>query len=119
MKFDQPLQIGAKGGHGPIRYFVESYQQGKSIKFRFTGPKGFDGYHEFTIEEIGSTKTLLKHNLIMNTKGIAIFTWLLGFRPLHDALVEDAFDKAEMGLGISLEKKGWSGWVKFLRWIFK
>jgi hypothetical protein len=116
MKFDKPLQAGAKGGHGPIRYFVESYQKGKSIKFRFTGPKGFDGFHEFTIEGISSTETLLKHSLIMNSKGIAIFTWVFGFRPLHDALVEDAFDKAEMSLGISSVKKSWSGWVRFLRW---
>jgi hypothetical protein len=49
MKFDRPLCVGAKGGHGPIRYFVEQYIPGKSIKFRFTGPKGFDGCHTFEL----------------------------------------------------------------------
>jgi hypothetical protein len=31
MQFDRPLSIGAKGGHGPIGYFVEEYNPGKSI----------------------------------------------------------------------------------------
>ena len=29
MKFDKPLTVSAKGGHGPIRYFVEEYVPGK------------------------------------------------------------------------------------------
>jgi hypothetical protein len=29
MKFDRPLSVGAVGGHGPIRYTVESYQPGR------------------------------------------------------------------------------------------
>ncbi len=39
MKFDRPLSIGATGGHGPIRYFIEGYKPGKFIKFCFTNPK--------------------------------------------------------------------------------
>ena len=39
MEFDRSLSVGAKGGHGPIRYFVEDYIPGKSIKFRLTGRK--------------------------------------------------------------------------------
>ena len=42
MKFDQPLQPGAKGGHGPIRYFVKSYEPGKNVYFEFTAPAGFN-----------------------------------------------------------------------------
>ena len=45
MEFDRPLDVGATGGHGPVRYFVEEYTPGQSIKFRFTGPKGFNGFH--------------------------------------------------------------------------
>lgn len=40
MKFDRPLALGAVGGHGPIRYFVSSYEQGRSICFTFTARKG-------------------------------------------------------------------------------
>ncbi|MDQ3135435.1 MAG: hypothetical protein M3Q76_11655, partial [Acidobacteriota bacterium] len=29
MKLDRPLGVGAKGGHGPIRYVVEAYEPGR------------------------------------------------------------------------------------------
>ena len=49
MRFDGPLAEGANGGHGPIRYTVESYTPGRSVRFRFTGPRGFDGFHGFEV----------------------------------------------------------------------
>ena len=61
MKFNRPLSVGARGGHGPIRYFVESYEPGRSIQFQFTGPKGFLGHHRFEIEEFTSDKIRLRH----------------------------------------------------------
>jgi hypothetical protein len=45
MRFDRPLQVGAVGGHGSIRYTIEAYAPARSIRFRFTGPPGFIGYH--------------------------------------------------------------------------
>jgi len=30
MEFDRSLGVGAKGGHGPIRYFVEEYTANQS-----------------------------------------------------------------------------------------
>lgn len=33
MRFDRPLAPGASGGHGPIRYTVEVYEPGRSIRF--------------------------------------------------------------------------------------
>lgn len=50
MAFDRPLEVGARGGHGPIRYVVEAYTPGQSIRFRFIGPSGFDGFHGYEIE---------------------------------------------------------------------
>jgi hypothetical protein len=50
MKFDRPLSVGAVGGHGPIRYTIESYKPGSRIQFRFTEPKGFLGSHRFEVE---------------------------------------------------------------------
>jgi len=41
MKFDRPLQVGAVGGHGPIRYTVEAYEPGRRIRFRFTAPRSW------------------------------------------------------------------------------
>lgn len=46
MKLDNGLQVGSKGGHGPIKYFVTDYQPEKSITFQFDMP-GFNGYHRF------------------------------------------------------------------------
>ena len=50
MKFDRPLEVGAIGGHGPIRYTVESYKPGRYIQFRFIEPTGFLGSHRFEVE---------------------------------------------------------------------
>ena len=37
--------LGAAGGHGPIRYRVESYERGRRVRFRFLSPEGFVGTH--------------------------------------------------------------------------
>ncbi|MCP4369826.1 MAG: SRPBCC family protein [Deltaproteobacteria bacterium] len=116
MKFDKPLSVSAKGGHGPIRYFVEEYVPGKRIVFRFTGPDGFDGYHGYDVFELGKDKTELRETLKMNTYGIARLSWPLIFRPLHDALIEDSLCFAELRLNLTPTVPDWSWWVKFLRW---
>jgi len=46
-------------GHGPIRYFVKSYEPEKGIYFEFTGPSGFNGYHGFDIGSIKMKGTVL------------------------------------------------------------
>jgi hypothetical protein len=35
MKLDKGFQVGSKGGHGPIRYFVTDYKKDNSITFQF------------------------------------------------------------------------------------
>src|SRR5438128_791395 len=40
IRLDRALGVGAAGGHGPIRYTVEAYAPGHSVRCRFTGPKG-------------------------------------------------------------------------------
>lgn len=117
MKFDRPLAVGAVGGHGPIRYMVEAYTPGNTVRFRFTGPSGFNGYHEFEIIEKESEKTLLRHTIRMNATGIGLLTWALVFRPLHDALLEDLLDRAQQYFNMQTQPRSWSVWVKFLRWL--
>ena len=116
IKFDRPLGVGAVGGHGPIRYVVESYEPGCSIRFRFAGPKGFLGGHRFEIEEIGSDRVRLRHIIEMRAVGLARLTWPLIYQPLHDALIEDALDRAEIYIGGRPTERGWSLWVRVLRW---
>lgn len=119
MRFDRPLGVGAVGGHGPIRYVVEEHRRGEQVRFRFTAPAGFDGYHLFEVLPLGPARTLLRHTLAMQATGTARLTWALVFRPLHDALVEDAFTAAEIALGASPQVRPWSAWVKALRWTLK
>ncbi len=118
MKFDKPLSAGAIGGHGPIRYFVEEYEAGKRVKFQFTGPSGFSGYHGYEVIPKGDGKTELKETLAMNTRGVALLSWPLLFAPLHDALIEDSLTCAELGLGLEPQISIWSWRVRLLRWIF-
>lgn len=118
MRFDRPLGVGAAGGHGPIRYVVEAYQPGVSIVFRFTGPEGFDGTHTFSVEPLDEGARL-SHLLTMDTSGKASISWALIYRPLHDALVEEAFDRAAAAVGEPLAAPPWSLWVRMLRAIVR
>jgi hypothetical protein len=116
MQFDGPLGVGASGGHGPIRYVVESYSPGRSVQFRFLAPKGFLGIHRFEIEPIDGKATMLRHVIDMQASGRTWLVWALAIRPLHDALMEDALDRAEASIGRPSPQRTWSVWVRFLRW---
>lgn len=117
MKFDRELRVDAWGGHGPIRYFVEGYAPGKSIKFRFSGPRGFDGFHGYECIKTTTNTALLRHTLKMTTHGVAVLSWPIVFRPMHDALLEDSLSTAEASLGQVPQVHAWSAWVRFLRWV--
>ncbi len=117
MKLDKPLAIGTKGGHGPIGYQVTEYSPGSFVKFEFSRPKGFGGYHSFEVLKISDQKTLLRHTLKVHARGMAIIHWLFWIRPLHDALVEDGLSTAGISLGEDAMLREWSPWVKFLRWL--
>jgi hypothetical protein len=119
IRFKDGLQIGSKGGHGTIRYTIVDYIEGEHLKFQFTKPEGFHGTHEFNIIEIDSNKVEINHIIKMKTSGLAMFTWVFAIRWLHDALIEDAFDKVE---NLFLSEKittNYSIWVKLLRAYFK
>jgi hypothetical protein len=118
MKLDKGLQMGSKGGHGPIRYTVTQYQDGRSITFQFD-MAGFNGFHRFDLTESGPGQTTLSHTIDMRTTGAAVFTWALAIRWLHDAFIEDAFDKVENHFTQGRKRTEWSGWVKVLRWVMK
>lgn len=117
MKFDRPLSVGANGGHQPIRYFVEKYEAGKLVQFRFTAPRGFNGVHRLEVLEKSLKETELRHTIEMTTQGPALFSWPILVRPLHNALVEDALTLVEQNLGLEKHVKSWSVYVRVLRWI--
>ena len=117
MKFDRPLSVGAIGGHKPIQYFVEKHDAGKLVQFCFTAPRGFKGVHRLEVLVKGTKETELRHTIEMNTEGTALLSWPILFRPLHNALVEDALTLAEENLGLKKHVKTWSVYARVLRWI--
>ena len=115
MKFKDGIKVGAKGGHGPIRYTVEKYIPSKIIQFRFSKPNGFNGVHKFEINELTNEKTEIKHTIDMNTEGKRTLIWIFAIRSLHNALIEDGFDNIENNFSDKQKSTKWSIWVKFLR----
>lgn len=116
MGFDRPLGVGATGGHGPVRYFVEEHTPGQSVRFCFTGPKGFNGFHGYEVIRTARQSVVLRHTLKMTTQGSTMLSWSFIFRPLHDALIEDSLATAQASLGYAPRMRPWSPWVRFLRW---
>jgi hypothetical protein len=114
MRFDRPLGIGATGGHGPIRYDVVEYQPARRVRFSFTKPTGIHGYHEWAARPVAAGYEL-RHSLIADTSGSAVVGWPLIWQPLHDALIEDALDKAARQWGSPGPASSWSAYVRALR----
>ncbi len=117
MKFDRPLVPGAVGGHGPIGYVVTAYTPGESIRFRFTEPKGFNGWHSFTVLGATEEDCVLEHRVEMQTEGRATLIWELAIRHLHNALVEDALSQAQRAVGNKPLVVPWPARVRVLRWL--
>ncbi|AEW99539.1 hypothetical protein [Streptantibioticus cattleyicolor] len=114
--FDRPLSTGARGGHGPVRYTVSHYVPGRWVRLGFTGPRGFSGFCEFTVEPDGPGRTVLRNTLVLRPHGVSWTAWPLFFRPMHDAALEDALDRVESALtGRVARAPRWSGYVRLLR----
>lgn len=119
MQLDKGLTPGSRGGHGPIRYYIDELKPDRSIQFRFEKPLGFNGVHRLSIEPVDEQQTRLHHIIDMHTNGLGTVAWLIGIRWLHDALIEDAFDKIENRLCGTEKHTTWNRWVKTLRWALK
>lgn len=117
IKFDRPLVPGAVGGHGPIGYVVAAYTPGESIRFRFTDPKGFDGWHSFSVLGATEEDCFLEHRIEMQTEGRATLIWELAIRHLHNALIEDALSQAQRAVGNKPLVVPWPAKVRVLRWL--
>ncbi|WP_330335514.1 SRPBCC family protein (plasmid) [Streptomyces sp. NBC_00536] len=116
LEFDRPLAVGATGGHGPVRYAVTAYVPGTWVRFTFSGPRGFHGFHEFAVLPVDAERTVLRHTLAMRTGGLARLTWPLAFRSMHDACLEDGLDRAELACtGTVARPARWSPYVRLLR----
>ena len=117
MRFKNGFKVGEKGGHGIIRYSIETLQIEEQIVFRFLKPKGFNGIHKFEIKAIDECSTEVKHSIIMKTEGVATLKWIFVIRWLHDALIENAFDTIENNFYQGHKFTKWSVWVRIWRYI--
>ncbi|MFI5980114.1 SRPBCC family protein [Streptomyces sp. NPDC051555] len=116
MEFDRPLAVGATGGHGPVRYTVTAYVPGTWVRFAFSGPRGFDGFHEFAVLPVDGGRTVLRHTLAMRVSGPARLTWPAAYRWMHDACLEDGLDRAELACtGTVARPARWTRYVRLLR----
>lgn len=116
---DKGLVAGSVGGHGPIGYVVREYVPGEFVEFIFTKPLGFEGTHKFEMKEMQPGKTEVRHIIQMNVTGKAILQWVLAIRWLHDAFIEDAFDKVENHFAKKKKSTPWNFWVVVLRKVLR
>jgi Polyketide cyclase / dehydrase and lipid transport len=109
--FDRPLGVGASGGHGSIRYSVLEYEPSRRIVFEFSPGGGLSGTHRFELEPLGADRCRLRHVLEAETS-----RWMRPLEPIligwHDAMVETALDRAELGATGSLERR-----TRIPRWL--
>ena len=118
MRFDRPgITPGGRGGHGPVRYYVVSHEPGRSVTFEFLGrPRGLLGHHQFVVQATGPASCVLWHLTDLEPRFPMTLTWRLFWRPLHDALIEDALTKAQAaGSHLDAPTRNWSTYVRLLR----
>jgi hypothetical protein len=118
MRLDRGLEIGSDGGHGPVRYEVARHQPGRLVAFAFTAKFPIAGEHRVEVlPGLGDT-TSLRHTLEGRPQGWLRVGWPLCFRWLHDALIEDAFDRAEAQVaGEEWRPRDLPVHVRALRWL--
>lgn len=113
MRLGGGLAEGSAGGHGPVGYRVTQVED-RVVRFSFLRPDGLHGDHWFEVIPVAGV-SVLRHGLVARTTGAMRWQWPLVFRPLHDALIEDALDRAVEAVGGTPERAGWSWRVRTLR----
>jgi hypothetical protein len=103
LEFDRPLGVGARGGHGVIRYAVEAYEPGRFVRFHFEPGQGLDGFHRFDIVALGDGRTRLAHTLDTRLEGAMRLTRPLLLR-MHDTQIRQLLDNAERATGGAVEQ---------------
>ncbi|MGL5001861.1 MAG: hypothetical protein ACRDAM_02865, partial [Casimicrobium sp.] len=88
------------------------YKPGQKIRFRFTSSTGLHGTHCFSLKAVGNDQTLLIHLVDAEPQGRMRLLWPLVFAPLHDALIEDAFDNAQALFEPNIKQRNWSWYVR-------
>jgi hypothetical protein len=93
--FDRALAVGVKGGHGPMRYVVSEYLPSEAVEFRFDRRSGVAGTHRLHVQALGPGRSRLTHTVDANL-GLRYAVVLPAFRAMHDAVLADLLDRAEL-----------------------
>ncbi len=122
MRFDRGLREGARGGHGPVRYHVAELVPGRRVVFPFDpdrgATRGIQGEHRLEVSAVEEGAEL-RHVIEARCTLEAWVRWVAVIRPLHDALLEDALDRAAGAvLGTPVTPRPHSWWVRLLRSVF-
>ena len=119
MHLDDGLNVGSQGGHGPIHYRVIEHRPGRLIRFAFTAPEGLIGEHGFELDDNGE-RVVLRHVLRGRAVGRVRWQWPVLVGPLHNALIEDSFDRAAAAVSETVyQPRRWAPWARTLRWLLK
>lgn len=114
MRLDLPLRVGARGGHGPLRYEVCEYEPGRLIRFRFD-PSQFHGWHGYEVLPEDERQTTLRHVLHGRPSRLLRLPWPLLLEPLHHAAAEDSLDRADAHVrGVAWQPRALHGWTRVL-----
>lgn len=120
MILDHGLALESRGGHSLIRYRVTEYIPGRRVEFEFEPMphlRKFIGRHYFEVVPRAG-HTILRHTIDVEIDFSNWLYWKVFIERIHDAVIEDAFDKAELHAGISCPHHSrWSLYVRFLRWL--
>jgi hypothetical protein len=120
LRFDRPIAVGARGGHGPIRYSVIDYQPGRRVVFTFDPGLGLAGTHELEIRPGPAEGTsTMRHTAVVRATGVMWLRWPLALRWLHDALVEALLHRAAVQVGRRPNPIRYSPWVRLLRFVIE
>lgn len=122
MHLEPSLTVGARGGHGPIRYAVVEHVPEQKVVFQFSPRRGrvfLQGIHYFEGHPQGSG-FLIRHVIDARASLGAFLKWKLLIEPLHDALIEDAFDKVQKATGPPITRPStWGPRVRMIRWLMQ
>ncbi|OLT41978.1 hypothetical protein BJF86_03020 [Serinicoccus sp. CNJ-927] len=120
MRLDRRLAVGSQGGHGEVRYHVVEHEPGERVRFRFEPEVGLDGWHELRIEPAGAGWCVVTHEIQARPRGVVRLLWPAAVRWMHDAVVEDLLDNAELiGTGEVCRPARWAPHVRLLRRAFE
>ncbi len=117
MRLDRPLAVGAHGGHDKIRYFVDAYEPGRSVRFRFKPGVGLVGFHRLDVSPLGPCRSRMTHTLDCRVERriLPLAPFILAY---HDAVVEDLLDRAEEAVtGVRPRPARRPLWLRAANWL--